>query len=176
MKTLLRNKLFAFTLIIFGTIFQPSLNAQILGRGFGGAMSGAVLGSLVGGRNGAQKGAMIGGAIGLIEGSVEKSNNESKREARERQQAEREKIERDRYQAELNNQKKQEATQDNIDTGTVMEIQKSLMRLNYDPGNINGQMQPATENAIRLYEQKYKLLETGKPSQELLKHMLRNGG
>lgn len=176
MKTLLRNKLFAFTLIIFGTIFQPTLYAQILGRGFGGAMSGAVLGSLVGGRNGAQKGAMIGGAIGLIEGSVEKSNNESKREARERQQAEREKIERDRHQAELNNQKKQEATQDNVDTGTVMEIQKSLMRLNYDPGNINGQMQPATENAIRLYEQKYKLLETGKPSQELLKHMLRNGG
>jgi peptidoglycan hydrolase-like protein with peptidoglycan-binding domain len=48
--------------------------------------------------------------------------------------------------------------------------------MNIDPGEINGKMQPATENAIRLYEQKYNLLETGRPSQELLKHMLRNGG
>jgi peptidoglycan hydrolase-like protein with peptidoglycan-binding domain len=72
--------------------------------------------------------------------------------------------------------KQQQASQESFESGTVLEIQKSLMRMGFDPGDINGQMQPATENAIRLYEQKFGLLETGRPSQELLKHMLQNGG
>ena len=176
MKTSLRNSLFTIALIFFGAISQPSLHAQVLGRGFGGALGGAVLGSLVGGREGAQAGAVIGGAVGLAQGAKEKSQIKKQREAHARQQAEREKIEKEQQSAEIERLKKQESTEEKFETGTVLEIQKSLIRMGYDPGDINGQMQPATGNAIRLYEQKYDLLESGRPSQELLKHMLRNGG
>jgi peptidoglycan hydrolase-like protein with peptidoglycan-binding domain len=100
----------------------------------------------------------------------------ARQEAMARQQAERARIEKEQQKAEIKRLKKQESTQENFESGTVLEVQKSLMRMGYDPGDINGKMQPATENAIRLYEQKYSLLETGRPSQELLKHMLRNGG
>lgn len=176
MKTLLRKNLFAIALIISGAVLQPSLQAQVLGRGFGGAMGGAILGSLVGGEEGAQAGALIGGAIGLAEGVKEKSQIEAQREAHARQQAERQRIQQEQQRAEIERLKKQENSEEKIDAGTVLEIQKSLVRMGFDPGDINGQMQTATENAIRLYEQKHNLLETGRPSQELLKHMLQNGG
>ena len=70
MKTILNKSLLGIALIIFGVVFQPSLQAQVLGRGFSGAMGGAILGSLVGGREGAQAGAAIGGAVGLVLGFV----------------------------------------------------------------------------------------------------------
>ena len=176
MKTVQRNIIFTMALIMFGTLFQSHLQAQILGRGFGGALSGAALGSLVGGRDGAQTGAIIGGVIGLAKGAKEKKQMVAKHEAYARQQVERERLEKQQQEAELERNKKQEAKQENFESGTVLEVQKSLMRTGFDPGNIDGKMQPATENAIRLYQIKHSLLETGKPSQELLKHMLQNGG
>jgi uncharacterized protein YcfJ len=176
MKTTTKNIVFTIALIFFGAIFQPSLKAQVLGKAFGGAMGGAVLGSLVGGRDGAQTGAIIGGVVGLAQGAKEKKQMEARQEANARQQAERQWLEQEKQKAEIERRKEQETAQDNFESGTVLEIQKSLIRMGFDPGDINGQMQPATENAIRLYEQKYSLLETGRPSQELLKHMLRNGG
>jgi len=176
MKTIQRNTLFTIALILFGTVFQPSLQAQVLGRGFGGALGGAALGSLVGGREGAQAGAVIGGIAGLARGAKEKKQIEAQKQAYARQQAERERIQREQQKAEMERRKKQEAEQESFEAGTVLEVQKSLVRLGFDPGEINGKMQPATENAIRLYEQKFSLLETGRPSQELLKHMLQHGG
>jgi len=176
MKISIRNILFTIALIFLGAITEPSLHAQVLGRGFGGALGGAALGSLVGGREGAQAGAVIGGVIGLAQGAKEKKQIEAQREAYARQQAERERIQKEQQLAEMERLKKLGSAKEEYETGTVMEIQKSLVRLGLDPGEINGKMQPATENAIRLYEQKHSLLETGMPSQELLKHMLRNGG
>lgn len=176
MKTSQINILLTVALILIGAILEPSLQAQVLGRGFGGALGGAVLGSLVGGRDGAQAGAIIGGAVGLAKGAKEKKQMKAQQEAHARQQAEREKIQREQQQLEMERLEKLETAEEKFDAGTVLEIQKSLIRMDFDPGDINGKMQPATENAIRLYEQKYNLLETGRPSQELLKHMLRNGG
>jgi len=176
MKTTQRNMMLTIALIFFGAIFQQSLQAQVLGRGFGGALGGAALGSLVGGRQGAQTGAIIGGVVGLARGAKEKKQMEAQREAYARQQAERDRIQKEQQRAEMERLKQQQASQESFESGTVLEIQKSLMRMGFDPGDINGQMQPATENAIRLYEQKFGLLETGRPSQELLKHMLQNGG
>jgi outer membrane lipoprotein SlyB len=176
MKTVQRNIIFTMALIMFGTFFQSHLQAQILGRGVGGALSGAVLGSLVGGRDGAQTGAIIGGVIGLAKGAKEKKQRAAQEEAYARQQEERERLQKEQQEAEIKRIKKQETKQENFESGTVLEVQKSLMRTGFDPGNIDGKMQPATENAIRLYQIKYSLLETGKPSQELLKHMLQNGG
>jgi outer membrane lipoprotein SlyB len=176
MKRTQRNMILSIALILFGAIFQQSLQAQVLGRGFGGALGGAALGSLVGGREGAQAGALIGGVVGLARGAKEKKQIEARKEAYARQQAERNRLEKEQQAAEMERLKKQETAQEQFESGTVLEIQKSLVRMGFDPGNINGQMQPATENAIRLYEQKFGLLETGRPSQELLKHMLQNGG
>ena len=176
MKTTQRNMILTIALIFFGVIFQQSLQAQVLGRAFGGALGGAALGSLVGGRDGAQTGAIIGGVVGLARGAKEKKEMEARKAAYARQQAERERIQKEQQAAEMERLKKQETAQENFESGTVLEIQKSLMRMGYDPGDINGQMSAATENAIRLYEQKFGLLETGRPSQELLKHMLQNGG
>lgn len=72
--------------------------------------------------------------------------------------------------------KKQESTVEKVETGTILRIQKSLIRMGYDRGDINGQMQSATQNAIKLYEQRHNLLEPGGTSQELLKQLLPNGG
>ena len=176
MKTAQKHMICTIALIFFGAIFQPALQAQILGRAFGGALGGAALGSLVGGRDGAQTGAIIGGVVGLAKGAKQKKQMKAQEEAMARQQAERARIAKEQQTAEIKRLKKQESTQENFESGTVLEVQKSLMRMGFDPGDINGKMQPATENAIRLYEQQYGLLETGRPSQELLKHMLRNGG
>ena len=176
MKTVQRNIIFTMALMMFGVVFQTSLQAQVLGRGFGGALGGAALGSLVGGRDGAQTGAIIGGVVGLARGAKEKKQMEARREAYARQQAERERLQQEKQKAEIERLKKQEVKQESFESGTVLEVQKSLMRMGFDPGNIDGKMQPATQNAILLYEKKYGLLETGKPSQELLKHMLQHGG
>ena len=176
MKTVQRNIIFTMALMMFGVVFQSSLQAQVLGRGFGGALGGAALGSLVGGRDGAQTGAIIGGVVGLARGAKEKKQMKARQEAYARQQAERDRIQKEQQKAEIERLKKQEAKQESFESGTVLEVQKSLMRMGFDPGNIDGKMQPATQNAILLYEKKYSLLETGTPSQELLKHMLQNGG
>ena len=176
MKTSLKSILITITLVFLGAVLEPSLKAQVLGRGFGGALGGAALGSLVGGREGAQAGAVIGGVVGLAQGAKEKKQRKAQQEAQARQQAERERIQKEQQLAEMERLKQLETDEEEVETGTVIEIQKSLVRMGFDPGEINGKMQAATENAIRLYEQKFNLLETGRPSQELLKHMLRNGG
>jgi len=176
MKISQRQLIFTIGFLIVGFVFQSSMQAQILGRGFGGALGGAALGSLVGGRDGAQAGAIIGGVVGITQGAKEKKQKKAQRAAYERQQAEREMMEKEERKAEMEHRKKQETAKENFESGTVLEIQKSLIRIGFDPGDVNGKMQPATENAILLYERKYNLLETGRPSQELLKHMLKNGG
>jgi outer membrane lipoprotein SlyB len=176
MKTVQSNIIFSIALVMFGVLFQSSLHAQILGRGFGGALSGAALGSLVGGRDGAQTGAIIGGVVGLAQGAKEKKQLAARQEAYARQETERQRLEQEKQQAESERHKSQDVQGESFESGTVLEVQKSLTRMGFDPGNINGQIQPATENAIRLYQKKHGLLETGKPSQELLKHMLQNGG
>jgi peptidoglycan hydrolase-like protein with peptidoglycan-binding domain len=62
------------------------------------------------------------------------------------------------------------------DTLIVLETKKSLVRMGYDPGPIDNRLNPQTVDAIKEYEVKYSLLVTGRPSQELLKHMLQHGG
>jgi len=58
----------------------------------------------------------------------------------------------------------------------VLETKKSLVRMGYDPGPIDNQLNAQTVETIKAYEIKYSLLVTGRPSQELLKHMLQHGG
>lgn len=61
------------------------------------------------------------------------------------------------------------------DNTLVVETQKSLIRLGYEPGDI-GVAGPALDEAVSSYQKSQGLLETGELSQALLTHMLRNGG
>jgi hypothetical protein len=61
------------------------------------------------------------------------------------------------------------------DATLLIEIQKSLIRLGFDPGAVDGKLSQETIEAIRQYQAKG-LLEDGNPSQPLLAHMLKNGG
>jgi hypothetical protein len=174
--------------------FTLSLQAQIFEGGFAGALSGAMLGSLVGGRSGAAWGAAIGGGVGMIEGANQRERQQEAEAAYRRQQQERAAWEREdrrrREQEMALLAAKQECcppsggavanASANVAPSAhslmVLEVKKSLVRMGYDPGPIDDQMNPKTVAAIRAYEVKYSLLETGRPSQELLKHMLQHGG
>ncbi|MDH5216048.1 MAG: peptidoglycan-binding protein [Gammaproteobacteria bacterium] len=57
----------------------------------------------------------------------------------------------------------------------IVETQKSLIRLGYDPGPL-GQAGAELTGAVMAYQKSKGLLETGDVSQALLTHMLRNGG
>jgi len=175
-------------------MFSLPLQAQIFEGGFAGALSGAVLGSLVGGRSGAAWGAAVGGGVGMIEGANQRERQKEAEAAFRRQQEERTAWQREdlrRRQQEMTSlAAKQEccapnagnladatsATAVSAYSLTVLETKKSLVRMGYDPGPIDDQLNPRTVTAIRAYEVKYSLLETGRPSQELLKHMLQHGG
>jgi hypothetical protein len=167
--------------LLLAALLSSMSQAGVIRKGMGGALSGAALGSLVDGKKGAKTGAIIGGAVGVLGGAAEASQQQQQEEARKRQEAERQRAIQEQQQQEIEALKAQQAAgADNaatdVSSTTVLEIQKSLLRLGYDPGDIDGNVGPATESAIRLYETKFGLLETGRPSPELLKHMLRNGG
>ena len=174
-------KRYIIHLIIVAALTGLSLPVEaqeVLGRGFGGAMGGAILGSLVGGKKGAKTGAIIGGSVGVLRGVSEKSRKQAISEANKRQIAERQHIAMEQQQAEIERLKAQQASQaaSGPDATLVIEIQKCLIRLGFDPGGVDGRMSPSTVNAIKQYQAKMGLLEDGHASQVLLKHMLRNGG
>ncbi len=181
--------------LLIGVCFSGlRLEAQIFEGGFAGALSGAMLGSLVGGRSGAAWGAAIGGGVGMIEGANERDRHNEAQAAFRRQQQERAAWEREdqrrRQQERASLAARQECcvptsapaalvSANTAPAGNsliVLETKKSLVRMGYDPGAIDSQMSPQTVEVIKAYEVKYSLLVTGRPSQELLKHMLQHGG
>lgn len=179
-----------FVYLAIGVILATmslSVEAQVLRRGFGGALGGAALGSLIDGEDGAKKGAIIGGSVGVIRGVSEKSRRRAEQEARQRQEAERQRLTQEQQQAEIEQLKAQQAAQAAetaspapasavSDATLVIEIQKSLIRIGFDPGDVNGKAGPKTIEAIKQYQAKQGLLKDGRPSQELLVHMLKHGG
>lgn len=174
----------------FAAILLPA-EAQVLRRGFGGALRGAAFGALVGDEDAARKGAIIGGSVGAVRGIAQASREQAEREAYARQEAERQRIAQEQQQAEIERLKAQQAAQAaqaaqtvqpsvpapaGPDATVVIEIQKSLIRLGFNPGPVDGKLTPATVNAIKQYQTKMGLIEDGHPSQPLLAHMLKNGG
>lgn len=63
-----------------------------------------------------------------------------------------------------------------VDATLITETQKTLVRLGYDPGSVDGRLGARTAEAIKAYQRDKSLLESGQPSQALLKHMLSHGG
>jgi peptidoglycan hydrolase-like protein with peptidoglycan-binding domain len=56
----------------------------------------------------------------------------------------------------------------------VRQTQSALTLMGFDIGLADGQLNKETVDAIRAYQNSYKLLATGQPSDELLTHMKKN--
>jgi hypothetical protein len=169
---------------------QPA--SAFLGEAFGGAMQGALLGSLLDGREGARTGAAIGAGVGLLTGIGREAEQRKAQEAaqvryEQRKQAmeqQRRADEATRWEAEMrqptdgvpSNLATLGGPQPHEDPELITEIQRSLIKLGYDPGEIDGSLSDKTIASIMRYQSARGLLETGQPSRELLKYMLRNGG
>ena len=141
---------------------------------FDGALSGALLGNLVGGRKSARKGAIIGGVIGAASGIAS-----GQRQREQQAEAERRRAEWDAQQnaerARIEEQRAAVAPAVAASQTLIVETQKSLIRMGYDPGAL-GEAGPALTAAVLKYQKSKGLLETGELSQALLTHMLQNGG
>jgi hypothetical protein len=142
----------------------------------GSAAVGALIGGVAGGGKGAAIGAAVGGGVGLMgkAGAETKKREEAeRRHEQERAEWERQRrLEEDRVRRER--QQAQSTTQ-STDNMLVSETQRSLIRLGYDPGPV-GTMNPKTTAAIKAYQSSKGLLDTGRPSHELLRHMIKHGG
>lgn len=187
------NRMVLVAVLVGATIgWVRPIEAGIFGNAFGGAMQGGLLGSLLDGRDGAQTGAAIGAGVGLLTGIAENEKRrdaekaaqeryEQRKWAMEEQQraADAARWETEKYQMEdgvPSNLASIGGLQPHEDAKLITEIQRSLVKLGYDPGNADGRLSEQTITGILVYQSRAGLLETGQPSQELLKHMVRNGG
>ena len=181
------------TAFVIGTLILTSQPASaFLGEAFGGAMQGALLGSLLDGREGARTGAAIGAGVGLLTGIGREAEQ---RKAQEAAQARYEQRKQAMEQARMADEaarweaEKRRPTdgvpsslatlggpQPHEDPELIAEIQRSLVKLGYDPGKIDGSLSDTTIASIMRYQSTRGLLATGQPSRELLKYMLSNGG
>jgi len=140
---------------------------------FSDAMGGAILGNMVGGRKAARTGAILGGVIGAANSAGQKQRQREQQAEAERRRA----MWEAEQQAEIRRIEEQRAAVPPAsgDETLIIETQKSLIRLGFEPGPL-GQAGPDLTDAIRRYQKSKELLETGDVSQALLTHMLRNGG
>ena len=160
------------------SLFAPAAQAGIFGQALGGAMRGAILGDLVGGRRGAETGAIVGGLIGAGEAAARNRRQKEQQAATAQRQAEfqaHQQAEEQRHrERSLQRQPAQQAAA-TLDRTLLVETQKSLIRLGYEPGSV-GAAGPELTQAVKDYQRSKGLLETGDLSQALLTHLLRNGG
>jgi hypothetical protein len=160
------------TFVAMMATHTPVAVAGLFKSPLGSAAVGALIGGIAGGGNGAAIGAAVGGGVGLV---GKASDETRKRQAAERRHAqERAEWQRQR-QLEQDRLRQERQQAGSGDAMLVSETQRSLIRLGYDPGPV-GTMNPQTTAAIKAYQASKGLLETGKPSQELLRHMIKHGG
>lgn len=160
----------------------------------GGAVAGGALGAVVsGGGTGAAVGAVVGTLMGAGAGS--ERQQQAQRDLQRMRAAEAQEWERERRRRA---QQLRDAQQDpwgvdeavtapgavgqgsrqtapTVQVELVVEVQRSIQRLGYDPGTI-GTLNRQTVALIKMYQAQHALLETGVPSTQLLEHMRRNGG
>ncbi len=112
---------------------------------FDGALGGAVLGNMVGGRKAARTGAIIGGVIGAA-----KSTGQQQRQREQQAEAEQRRARWEaEQQAEIRRIEEQRAAVPPAsgDETLIIETQKSLIRLGFEPGPL-GQAGPELTDAI----------------------------
>ena len=158
-------------MIVTGFSMQPAYTYAGI---FDGALGGAVLGSLVGGRKGARKGAIVGGVIGATSAVAESQRRQQYQAESQQRRAEWDAQQRAEQQR-IEQQRAAAAPAEAANQTLIVETQKSLIRMGYEPGTL-GQAGPQLTAAVMQYQKSKGLLETGELSQALLTHMLRNGG
>lgn len=171
----MNNKfIISFTLFVALALVANSVQAGIFGAGLGGALRGAIIGDLVDGRNGAVAGAVIGGLIGAGEAASRDKKEKQRTEAAQKRQAEWQASQQAEQQR-IQERQVAAAPQKTASQTLVVETQKSLIRLGYEPGDI-GDAGPELTGAVKEYQKSKQLLETGELSQALLSYLLQNGG
>ena len=164
--------------MVAAALAVPPAYAGIMGRGMGGALSGAMVGKLVGGKKGARTGAIIGGVIGASEAAANMQRQQQHQAEMQRRQSEwaaQQQLEQQRIRSQQAAAAPAAAPAVATDQTLVIETQKSLIRLGFQPGPV-GRAGPELTAAVRQYQKSKGLLETGDLSQALLAHMLQNGG
>jgi hypothetical protein len=144
--------IFALALAFYAALLPGAGHAQVLKRGVQGGIAGALIGGIVGGGSGKSigTGAAIGAGVGVVAGAVEADAN-AKRAYR--------------YSAAPPG-----------GPNLVADTQAALTRLGYNPGPVDGVYGPATADAISQYQYAYRLPADGRPSPQLLDHMIHHGG
>jgi hypothetical protein len=136
--------------IMLARALTPSpASAQVIERGIQGGVTGAIIGGIIGGGKGAGRGAAIGAGVGVVAGAIEADQNAKAR-----------------------------AYYGPPPPGSnlVYDTQSALLRLGYNPGPPDGVYGQRTAEAISQYQYTYRLPVNGRPSPQLLDHMIRNGG
>jgi hypothetical protein len=151
-RVLKLGTVFAVALLLCQASGVSPASAQVIERGVQGGVAGAIIGGIIGGGKGAGRGAAIGAGVGLVTGAIERDN------AR-RAYA---------YGA--------YGGAPYGGSNLVYDTQVALYQLGYDPGPPDGLYGRRTADAIADYQYEYRLPVTGRPSQALLDHMMRNGG
>lgn len=154
------------TVALITTGSPKPARAGMLGGALLGGVGGSLVGGILGGRSGSRAGALIGGFVGAASGA---ERSYQRRYIAQRRAAA---YAPSSYRA----APRRAAPVASASSTTVVETQKALVRLGFDPGPIDGAMGASTRRAIRTYQQAQGLPVTGQPSDALLKHMLRNGG
>jgi hypothetical protein len=149
MRTITLGAMFAAALVIGQALTPSPASAQVIERGVQGGVAGAIIGGIIGGGKGAGRGAAIGAGIGVVTGAIERDNAQ-------RAYA---------YGAAPYG-----------GPNLVYDTQVALYQLGYDPGPPDGVYGRRTADAIAQYQYAYRLPVTGRPSEGLLNHMVRNGG
>jgi len=162
---------------------SPVAHAGPFGGALGGSTAGGMIGGMINGPIGRIRGSRVGATMGFIGGMADNASRRAQYDAYYHQQAARQQWDAQQQQARAAAARQQTAqvaprvTAVQRQSNTlVLETQKALVRLGFDPGPIEGEYGPSTASAIRQYQANAGLLSTGQPSQELLKHMLQNGG
>jgi hypothetical protein len=172
------HKTAIYTVIISLALMGSATAPQTARAGFlNNAIGGAVLGGLVGGRRGARTGAIIGGIAGAATESSHRRKAKQQQQAYyNRQQAELQQAQQERFQMERarNRALEQQAAVNSPQGKIIKQTQSALTLMGFDVGVADGQLDQATIDAIRAYQNSYKLLATGQPSEELLAHMRDN--
>ena len=142
--------------------------ADILGGYIDGAIGGAIIGGIIGGSEGAWDGAIVGGAVGAIDGAYEQGRRDRYYYPRHR----------DRYV--YSNPRRQQAPaprgQAMSSRQLVLEVQRSLRRLGYNPGPADGIAGRATAQAVQAYKRDNGLAQDNVINTALLNHMRQRGG
>lgn len=170
----LRKTIVAVQIAALLGVFPGLARADTMGSGLG-AIRGAVIGDIVGGGHGAAAGAAIGAMIGApgtaAREQVYMDRQRAAADARlaqweaERRQRELEAMER-REQAE-----RRAAISSEPDLDLLLDTQRALMSLGYDPGPI-GMTSPELTTSIVKYQESQGLLPNGSMTPGLLDRMV----